>query len=235
VKAIVLSLLGLWPALSSTISVSSTGFTITATATLISPGAYASDSQSYSQNYVLLVTGGSGGGMAYPAFLLSGSTNESNGAWNILGSWAEFAVAGAFDIQAGDPYGAASQATPPGFACGPHTYPSCGIPFSFGAAETIHVRALVEAMIQPGPYAPSNYWQNAAGSVVFDFDSFILTDQLGQTLSEDPIVILSPVPLSDSVPEPGPFATLAAGLAVLLVRTSSRAARRRALRLGTRP
>lgn len=212
-KVVFLSLLGLWPALSGTISVSSTGFTVTATATLASPGTYAYDSQSYSQTYVLLVTGGTGQGMAYPGVALRGETNESNSAWNILGSWARFG-----GITAGDPYGRAGPGIPPDLYCGTHTYPSCGIPFTFDTPETIHVGASVEAMIQPGPYAPATFFMTAGGSVTFAFDSFIVTDRLGQPVSGDPIVILAPV-ADSSVPEPGSWSMmLAAGLVILLVR-----------------
>jgi hypothetical protein len=224
VKGLVLSLLGLWPALSGTISVSSTGFTLTATATLTPPATYAHDLQSYSQSYVLFVTGGTGNGMAYPNFALYGVTNESPDGQGTLGSWATFGVGGLYSITAGDPYGPAEPWAPPGFGCGTHTYPSCGIPFTFNVPETVHVSASVESIIQQNP----GFGDRVVGSVVFDFDSTRVTNVIGEPISGDATWMLAPVPLSDSAPEPGSWAMLLAGLAVVIL------VRRRSLTVAVR-
>jgi hypothetical protein len=159
---------------------------------------------------VLLVTCGTGNGMAFPNFALYGETNESPDGLGTIGSWATFG-----GITAGDPYGPAGPGNPPGYFCGPHSYPSCAIPFTFNVPETIRVSASVEAIYQPGPFTVGG---NAGGSVVFAFDSTQVTNVIGELISGDATWMLAPVRISDSVPEPGSWAMMLVGLVVVVAR-----------------
>jgi hypothetical protein len=219
VKIVVLSLFGLLPLLSSTITVGSNGFTLTATATLTSPETYAEDSVSYSQSYVLSVTGGTGTGWAFPSFTLIGATNESPyvGIWDRLGAVAQMHI-GRFVAAVGDEYGSAFGA-PPLFSCGPNAQPFfCGIPFTFDVPQTITVQASVEAALQPGPRGPSSFGETVSGSVVFNSDSLYIQDSQGRSdQAATAIQILAPAPSAISVPEPASWAlAMATFLAVLL-------------------
>jgi MYXO-CTERM domain-containing protein len=225
-----LSLFGLLPVLSSTITVGSNGFTLTATATLpvdavprsnTSPGTYAGDSASYGQSYVLSVTGSTGTGWVFPSFTLSGAYNESPsiGTWDLLGALAQINVNGR-SAWAGDPSGSAYMEGP-SYSCGPNAPPFfCGIPFTFDVPQTVTVQASVNAAIAAGPYAPLPLSRmTVAGSVEFNIDSFLVTDQQGHWIQgATAVLILAPTPRDISVPEPASWALAMLALGAVLFR-----------------
>jgi hypothetical protein len=214
IRSACLSLLGILPALSSTITTTQSGFTLTATASLTVP----QDLANYSQVYTLTVTGGQGSGFAFPAWTLNGVTNEDTLHWAALGAEAIINLRGAWGQNggfAGDPYGAAI--SNPVLSCRTD-YPLCAIPFTFDVPQTVAVYASVLAAYQPGPHPapPWTFPEAAPGSVVFDGDSFIVYQQ-GQWDQGAVVTFIDP-PAVDT-PEPETWAMV---LTVLIAVVAAR-------------
>jgi hypothetical protein len=217
VKVLMLSLFGLLPILSSTLTVGSNGFTLTASATLTTPGTSAYDSGSYSRSYLLSVAGGTGTGFAFPGFTLNGVYNEApyTGLWDLLGAQAQITIRGVFGSvggYTGDMYGGADGISP-SYSCGLNAVFFCGIPFTFDVPQTITVYASVQAALQPGRLAPSWSYGTVGGSVVFNSDALI-ADSHGL-----PDRAASAILTGISVPEPASWALAMAVFLAVLLRT----------------
>ena len=179
----------------------------------------------FSQDYTLLITGGTGSGWAVFSYTLSGATNESEYPWAIqTGATAQLNIAtrqGTTYLSVGDWTGPAGSAGLPYLACdgsslftvsqSPSPPAPCFIPFTFGVSQTIHVEAVVQAMYDvdplflldnPGWVVPGGY----SGTVQFD-------GVTGFTTTLDPVYACPQCPKPgdtisfDAVPEPS-FALL---------------------------
>lgn len=130
------------------ITVTSTGFTVIASVNAPDTltGSLLDISGPFSQTYQLLVTGGSGTGLAFLNYQLEGTTNEGVRAWQALD--------GIASIQVDTPNGHLGASVPsivpsvPEFHC-PVLDANCILPFVFGQPELITVTLSARALALP--------------------------------------------------------------------------------------